>query len=143
MPKQVKHKKLEYQIMKQFIKVTFFLLVTFLPIMANAHDFEIDGIYYNIINNNEVEVTNRNNFCSSYYGEITIPETVIYNGNSYFVTAIDDEAFRNCTQLTNVEIPNSVTSIGDFAFEDCFRLTSLNFPDFLTSIGICAFSFCI
>jgi len=32
-------------------------------------------------------------------------------------------AFRDCSSLTAIEIPNSVTSIGFFAFEGCDNLS--------------------
>jgi hypothetical protein len=38
---------------------------------------------------------------------------------------IDTDAFRECTGLTSVTIPNSVTEIGWEAFKDCSRLTLL------------------
>ena len=43
--------------MKQFIKSTIMLLAILLPAIATAHDFKVDSIYYNRINDNEVEVT--------------------------------------------------------------------------------------
>ena len=51
-------------------------------------------------------------------------------------------AFKDCTGLTSVTIPNSVTSIGDWAFSDCTGLTSITIPDSVTSIGEGAFSDC-
>ena len=52
-------------------------------------------------------------------------------------------AFRGCTSLTSVEIPNSVTSIGGGAFYDCTGLTSITIPNSVRSIGEYAFYGCI
>ena len=59
---------------------------------------------------------------------ITIPSTVIYDGQTYNVTRIGSGAFYNCTDLTSVTIPNSVTSIIEWTFQDCSNLTSINIP---------------
>ena len=58
------------------------------------------------------------------------------------VTSIRAYAFRDCTNLTSVTIPDSVTSIGDSAFSGCSRLTSIRIPDSVTSIGDRAFQYC-
>jgi hypothetical protein len=42
------------------------------------------------------------------------------------LAAIPYEAFEDCTNLTNVTIPNSVTSIGDEAFKNCTNLAAIN-----------------
>ena len=47
-------------------------------------------------------------------GAVSIP-----NG----VTSIGDDAFYNCSGLTEITIPDNVTSIGDYAFYDCTNLT--------------------
>ena len=70
--------------------------------------------------------------------EAAIPER--YRGKA--VTSIGGEAFRGCSSLTSITIPNSVTSIGDCAFYDCSSLKSITIPDSVTSIGKDAFSGC-
>ena len=118
--------------MKSMIKSALLLLSLLLPATAAAYDFEVDGIYYNIYGN-EASVTNGNNYgdweCGSYSGDVTIPETVTYEGMTYSVKSIDFTAFANCDGLTSVSIPNSVTSIGNDAFYGCTDLTSINIPN--------------
>ena len=58
------------------------------------------------------------------------------------VTTIGMRAFRNCTSLTSITIPNSVTKIGNWAFMNCNSLTSVNIPDSITTIGNSAFDLC-
>lgn len=57
------------------------------------------------------------------------------------MTIIGDYAFRDCSGLTNVTMPN-VTSIGNGAFSDCSGLTTLTIPNLVTSIGDSAFYRC-
>ena len=75
--------------------------------------------------------------------EVVIPST--YNDGEHGlkpVTKIYKYAFKDCQDLTSVNIPNSVTSIGAMAFSGCSSLTSIDIPDSVTSIGDSAFSNC-
>ncbi len=129
--------------MKQLVKLSLLLLAFMLPASAIAHDFEVDGIYYNI-NGNEATVTYRGTYGSQYSNEYTgnviIPASVTYNGKTYSVTAIGDYAFYCCSGLTSITIPNSVKTIGDYAFDRCTALTSINIPNSVTTIGESAFN---
>ena len=113
--------------MKQLIKTTILLLAILLPAIATAHDFEVDGIYYNRIDSDEVEVTyrGRNLLYNDYSGTVNVPASVTYNETTYSVTAIDSLAFWDCPGLTSIVIPNSVTEIGQEAFAKCPGLTSI------------------
>ena len=55
---------------------------------------------------------------------------------------IGNYAFRECTELTSVDIPNSITSVGDYAFYGCSGLTSVVIPINIISIGSGAFYGC-
>ena len=94
------------------------LATMILPLLASAHDFEVDGIYYNITSSSDltVAVTYRgnsyNHYSNEYRGAVTIPSTVTYNSKTYSVTSIREEAFYGCSSLTAITLPASVTSIG-------------------------------
>ena len=49
--------------------------------------------------------------------------------------SIGERAFRACTPLTKITIPNSVTSIEDCAFEDCDNLKYIKIGKNVTKIG--------
>jgi len=51
-------------------------------------------------------------------------------------------AFKDCTNLTNITIPDSVTGIGSSAFSGCSSLTSIAIPDGFISIGYAMFADC-
>ncbi len=123
--------------MKRIIKLLLLLLALLLPATVTAYDFEVNGIYYNI-NGNQATVT----YGDDYSGDVTIPETVTYNGMTYSVTAIGSWAFSGCIWLTSIDIPNSVTSIGEEVFYGCSGLTSVTIGNSVTSIGYEAFYGC-
>lgn len=120
-------------------KLLLIVLMSAVPILAFAHDVEVknsDGvtIYYKWTNNNtELAVScqgdDGSSYSNEYTGKVVIPATVTYNGIIYSVTSIGSYAFRDCSGLTLIEIPNSVTSIGNNAFSGCNGLTKVIVPD--------------
>lgn len=146
------------------MKKLLLFLLTMMPTALMAYDVQIDGIYYNLDNNAKTaEAVGADN--KRYVRSIVIPETISYEGISYSVTSIGEEAYKWYEDLTYVTIPNSVVSIGkrafygstslasvtmgnsvkiigDEAFNSCEHLSSINIPNSVTSIGDKAFSYC-
>ncbi len=117
----------------------FCLLLTTLSSMA--YDAKINGIYYNF-SGNSATVTYETNSYNSYSGNVTIPEKVSYNGNTYSVTTIGKSAFRNSTGLTSVTMSNNITNIEDYAFRGCSGLKSITIPGSVRNLGEESFRGC-
>ena len=110
--------------------------------VAAAHDFEVDGIFYNITDETAktVEVTYQGAYSNEYYyeysGKVIIPSTVTHNGVTYEVTRIGDEAFLNCTFLNEVVIPTSVKVIGKDVFKESNNVSKIHIDDLEAWCGI-------
>ncbi len=101
-----------------------------------ARDFEVNGIYYNFLGGDSVEVTSNDGYytydeygneiwvSNSYSGNIVIPAQVAYGSTIYRVTSIGYSAFRSCPELTSITIPVSITSANGIGYE-CPKLTSI------------------
>ena len=110
------------------------IVVLLCSVMAHAYDFEVDGIYYNIISSSDLtaEVTEGDN---EYSGEITIPSTVTYKSKTLKITRIARSAFSHA-KIQSITIPNSIESIGTFAFESCSNLTDVKIENGNTRLNI-------
>lgn len=109
-----------------------------------AYDFEVDGIYYNILSETDktVEVTYKDENYDTYSGKISIPNTISFSENTYKVTTIGMSAFQRCYSLDNITLPNSIISIGDYAFSHS-SIINITIPENVTNIGNYAFSYCL
>ena len=107
-------------------------------IISNGNTVTVDSVKYRLNDDYTAEVTDY----SGTPGNITIPESVTYEGLTFKVTSIGSSAFNNCSSLTSVTIPNSVTSIGSSAFSGCTSLASVTIPYSVESIGDNAFNGC-
>ena len=119
------------------------IAVLLCSITANAQTkVEIDGIWYNLITKGRIAEMTYAPDGSMYTGNVVIPSMVSYGDVNHNVTSIGNNAFKNCSGLTAITIPESVTSIGDNAFEGCCDLTSIVIPNSVTEIGVRAFADC-
>lgn len=119
------------------------LLFLFILINSNlvlSQTFDYNGINYQVIDPTNFYVRVRTN--PSFSGVANIPETVNYSSQNYTVKEIGYDAFRNCTGLLSVTIPNSITSIEGYAFYNCSGLTSITIPNSVTVIGNASFFGC-
>lgn len=107
--------------------------------------FEVDGIFYNITNGEArtVEVSFKGNhpdeFEDEYMGgEIVIPQTVVYKGRTFRVTAFAGQAFKN-PYISKVTIPEGIEVIADSAFISCNQNGVITIPKSVRKIGVSAF----
>ena len=92
--------------------------------------FWIDSLQYQVTSTTPAEV--KVNDANTSITTAIIPEIVSYGGINYTVTSIGTSAFRDCSSLTSVTIPDSVTSILGSAFRNCSSLTSVTIPNSVT-----------
>lgn len=127
-------------------KLTTLFLLALLSLTAGAQDWpightRINGIYYSIYNEpGEAKVIK--DYDNKYSGTVGIPSHIIYEGETYPVKEIGDEAFEDCEGLINVSIPSSVDKIGSSAFAGCTGLTSITIPSNVKTLGSYVFSGC-
>lgn len=109
---------------------------------ATAYDFSINSIYYTILEDGEsVEVSTSGTSDSEYSGEISIPATVEFKGESYIVTQIGKKAFEN-SNVTSVNLPDGIKLIGERAFYGCKSIYEFVIPNSVSQINASAFDNC-
>lgn len=142
--------------MKKVFLIASLIILSFHSFGRGYYDFSAvcetgQTLYYKIIygTDHEVRLTYPGNLNDPYQGfeepqgEIILPETVMYEGQTYTVTAIDKNTFHGCANLTGaLVIPNTVKTIGSTAFWCCSGFTQLLLPDALESIGSSVFDGC-
>lgn len=126
------------------------------PLSSNGYDvsvdFERNRLYYKIFGNEAYVVAPQKSKANSVLsrwngykepeGKVKIPSEVVYNGNPYRVSKIEEFTFAYCKKIIHVEIPQSIIAIGSHAFSDCNKLKSVSIPSSVVTIGEYAFSHC-
>ncbi len=131
----------------------FFILIlllfascTLLPV--HAYDIELEGICYGLIGSRYAYVTHHGEWttrsdvqCGTYSGEVVVPEQISYNGCTYTVFSVDENAFAGCEDLVSVSLPSSVRAVSSCAFLGCTGLRQVSCSG-LQAIASCAFVGC-
>ena len=99
--------------------------------------YEINSIVYEVRGAAAYVVGTVGNSKSVKY--LTVEQTVMF---SYPVVEICEEAFRDCTKLLKIHIPDSVIILGDRAFYNCERLEKVRLSEKLVTVGAQAFAYC-
>ncbi len=116
------------------------VLLLLCSFIANAQDFSLENIDYNITSeeNMTVEVVGSHFY---YDEEVVIPSSVNYNGSVYNVTVIGERAFEG-SSLTSVVVSEGIVTIGNQAFGGCSGLVSITLPESLKNMGESVFDCC-
>lgn len=80
--------------------------------------------------------------------QVTVDSVPTASGSSFdldvvfTITEIGENAFRDCTDITSITLPETITNISASAFEGCPILWEVKLPSSLKSIDEYAFSWC-
>lgn len=116
-------------------------------VSASAYDYKVGDLCYNV-NSDGATVTvvsekpNGAPRYNSLVGAVTIPRMVLIENRPYTVTAIANDAFYYCQNITSVVIGDAVTTIGAYAFEQCTALKSVTFGKAVLKTGYGTFESC-
>ena len=127
-----------------------------IEIPENVTTFE-DGNATGVSSNDIVNATG--NYYGTFLGagitSISLPQGFTTIGKSAFygcklkhitisnkLVSIKNAAFRQCKNLTNINLPDGLQTIEPNAFTDCDKITNITIPESVTEIGAEAFNAC-
>ena len=101
--------------------LTMFLAVVMVVVMMPVTEVEAaytSGYYTYTVSGGEATITKAD---TNNSGSVTIPSSL----GGYPVTKIGNSAFKDCTKITKLTIPENIEDIGNQAFENCTYVTEL------------------
>lgn len=102
------------------------LILILIPLMVNAYDSEIDGIFYDLnAEDKTASVTYGNR---SYSGDVVIPNSIEIDGIQYTVTTLSERSFAYCG-INSITIPSSLNTIDRLAFINCSYINNVIIDD--------------
>lgn len=126
----------------RIIIITFLTLATSSTIKADT--FECGGICFLVLSlqDKTVGVIKCEDDVACASESVIIPQEVSFNNNVYRVISIEENAFRGCSCLKDVEIPISIKTIKKGAFSNCSGLIEIFLPASVESVEYGAFVSC-
>ena len=118
------------------------IAVLLCSVVVNAYDFEIDGIRYDIISFTDLTVK-ASSVSEAITSELSIPSKVQFSGKELTVIEIGDEFAISNTTISSLTVNDGVTYIGERAFKNCINLTTINIAQTIKQIGAECFYGCI
>ncbi len=115
-----------------------FGLTTVASAQSSEQYFVSGGLAYKILSADDhtVEVAGGES-CETYRGNLNIPATVTYNGETYDVVALGEMAFYGAS-LSGLTIPSSVVQIKEACFRGASGLTTISVSASVTNIEMWA-----
>ncbi len=127
-------KKNNFSVVLSALTVVLLSIIIWCTLTSSASAATYEEFTYTVLSG-EVTITD---YPTNAVGEVNIPATI----EGYPVTTIGNNAFQHCSDLTKVNIPDSVTTIKSKAFSGCTGLTSITIPDSVAVLGKAAFYNC-
>ena len=126
--------------------VMVFAMMPMMPMMpitpgtAYADSEVVDaGVKYTLYYGREAIVSG---YTDAIPDNVIIHDKIKFGDVDYPVTGIGRNAFRDCSSLVSIVIPESVTLIDQYGFNNCKSLKDITIPAGVTSIGVYSFANC-
>ena len=134
--------------MKRKLLLSLLGILIGLPILARDFEYTYEGqtVVYTVLDEEAKTCATKEGSRygsgpgNNISGKLVLPSNPVNGDVEYTLSSIGYSAFRGCSGLTEVTIPNSVTSIGEMTFARCSVLTEMTIPNSVTSIGYEAFA---
>lgn len=120
--------------MKTIKQLLITVAVLLCSVTANAYDFEIDGIRYDITSFSELTVK-ASSLSETIVGELTIPSEVEFSGKVLKVLEIGDDFASSNLQISSLSVDDGIISIGARAFKNCANLATVDIAQSVTYLG--------
>lgn len=79
---------------------------------------------------------------TNLWENIVVASSIEYEGETYIVTKVSNNAFYKSTEVRTIELPETITEIGNYAFGYCTNLERVNIPEGVKSISTGMFYVC-
>lgn len=79
---------------------------------------------------------------TNLWENIVVASSIEYEGETYIVTKVSNNAFYKSTEVRTIELPETITEIGNYAFGYCTNLERVNIPEGVKSISMGMFYVC-